>query len=106
MTSSPKSRVHLALIVEQSSYFAKLMKSWMVDLGFRVRVCTDTDEAMLLLAAIEFDLVVCDLKSTPVNGLALVHRLRRLRGSPNRIKPIVLTSHCATRRRVEVARDV
>jgi two-component system chemotaxis response regulator CheY len=107
MPSEPEARAYRALVVEQSSYFAKLMKHWMADLGFRdVRVCADTDEALLLLAALEFDLVVCDLKSTPINGLALVHRLRRLRGSPNRIKPVVLTSHCATRRRVETARDV
>lgn len=103
---SPKPRVYRALIVEQSSYFSKLMKGWMIELGFRVRHCTDTDEALTWLAAVEFDLVVCDLKSTPINGFAFVHQLRRLRGSPNRIKPVVLTSHCATRGRVEIARDV
>jgi len=103
---SSKQRAYRALIVEQSGYFAKLMKNWMNDLGFRVRHCTDTDEALTWLAAVEFDLIICDLKSAPDNGFAFVHSLRRLRGSPNRIKPVVLTSHCATRRRVETARDV
>jgi len=107
MSAAAKKRAYRALIVEQSSYFAKLTKSWMLDLGFRgVRLCDDTDEAMMLLAAIEFDVIVCDLKSSPVNGFAFVHALRRMRGSPNRVKPVVLTSHCATRRRVENARDV
>ena len=103
---SPKPRVYRALVVEQSNYFSKLTKGWMTDLGFRVRHCTDTDEALTWLAAVEFDLIVCDLKSSPINGFALVHQLRRLRGSPNRLKPVVLTSHCATRGRVETARDV
>jgi len=56
----------------------------MIDLGFRVRLCSDTDEALTWLGAVEFDIVVCDLKSAPVNGFALVHQMRRLRGSPNR----------------------
>lgn len=107
MSSNAGSRHFRALIVEHSPYFSKLMKSWMLDLGFRgVRVCTDTDAATALLAAVEFDLIVCDLKSAPMNGFAFVHALRRLRGSPNRLKPVVLTSHFATRRRVEIARDV
>ena len=100
-------RAYRALVVEQSSYFSKLMKHWMADLGFHdVRVCADTDEAMILLVSLEFDLIVCDLKSAPLNGFAFVHVLRRMRGTPNRLKPVVLTSHCATRRRIEVARDV
>ena len=107
MSSKSATRQFRALIVEHSPYFSKLMKSWMIDLGFRtVRVCVDTDDAMALLASVEFDLIVCDLKSAPMNGFAFVHALRRMRGSPNRLKPVVLTSHFATRRRVEIARDV
>src|SRR5262249_38421279 len=107
MSSKSETRPLRALVVENSPYFSKLMKSWMTDLGFRVvRICTRTDDAMTLLAAIEFDIVVCDLKSEPDSGFAFVHALRRLRGSPNRLKPVVLTSHQATRRRVEIARDV
>ena len=107
MSSKEKPRAYRALIVEHNTYFSKLMKSWMSDLGFRdVRICTDTDSALVLLTGLEFDLVVCDLKSAPLNGFAFVHVLRHMRGVPNRLKPVVLTSHAATRRRVEVARDV
>jgi DNA-binding response OmpR family regulator len=108
MTSERRGRrAYRALVVEHSTYFSKLMKYWMSDLGFDdVRICTDTDDAMILLASMEFDLIVCDLESAPLNGFAFVHVLRRMRGTPNRLKPVVLTSHSATRRRVEVARDV
>ena len=96
-----------ALVVEQSAYFSRLMKTWLGEIGFGdIRICADTDLATALVATIAFDLVVCDLKSAPMNGFAFVHALRRLRGSPNRLKPVVLTSHSATRSRVEVARDV
>jgi len=107
MALKSHARAYRALVVEQSNYFSKLIKHWMIELGFRdVRICSDTDEAIEMLAAVEFDLIVCDLKSEPLNGFAFVHSVRRLRGSPNRLKPVVLTSHCATRTRVENARDV
>ena len=85
MSSGEKPRAYRALVVEQSPYFSKLMKHWMSDLGFRdVRICADTETAMVLLTGLEFDLIVCDLKSAPLNGYAFVHVLRRMRGTPNR----------------------
>ncbi|MBI1211705.1 MAG: response regulator [Alphaproteobacteria bacterium] len=106
MTRKSQSFPLRALIVEQSSYFSKLMKGWMIDLGFGVRVCADTDEAFAMLTSTEFDLIVCDLKSSPIDGFGFVHVLRRMRGNSNRLKPVVLTCHFATRTRVETARDV
>ena len=59
-----------------------------------------------LSGVLDFDLVICDLLMTPVNGLLTLRWVRTAKDSPNRFLPFMMLSGAADKVNVAAARDL
>ena len=64
------------LLVDDQRTVTSLLTALLRQLGFEVVVAHDGDEAMRKLDAEAFDLLLCDIKMAPTNGIVLTKRLR------------------------------
>jgi PAS domain S-box-containing protein len=78
--SLPRGQEHL-LVVEDDETLARLAQVQLTELGYAVRVCTSSGEALALLQADPqaFDLVLTDQTMPHMTGDVLAQELRRLR---------------------------
>lgn len=94
------------LIVEGSSYYARLFTGWALEMGLgEVRHCADAKTAWAALLTEKFDLLFCDKNVGSEDGLELTRTLRITRENPNRYVPIIFMATASTQRLVEHARD-
>ncbi|MFO0762387.1 MAG: sigma-54 dependent transcriptional regulator [Byssovorax sp.] len=87
-----------ALVVDDDAGVRYTLRGALEDAGLHVEEAKDGAEALSILAARPFDLVVSDLRMPGVDGLAL---LRRLREGPRPPTFILVTAHGSERHAVE-----
>ncbi len=91
------------LIVEDSRYFAKLLRSIIRSFGVRsTHVAYDAFEAFELLKSSSIDIVTVDLDLPGISGFELIQMIRRANDIANPNMPILVIS--ADRRRSTVER--
>lgn len=94
------------LVVEDTTPLRKLMTSVLVTLGVGIIFTADDGEqGFQVFCENNPDIVITDWLMTPMNGIDLVHRIRRDRKSPNRTVPIIIMTGYSALPRVAEARD-
>lgn len=85
-SSDPKLRAPFAdahiLVVDDDQRLRRLLKRYIEGAGYRVSEAGDSTEARRLLEALEFDLLVVDVKMPGESGLSLVSSVRRALKTP------------------------
>src|ERR1044071_2849340 len=66
------------LIAEDEPLSRKQLAAWLEEIGYEVAVARDGAEAIDLLDATEFDLVISDIRMPRVDGFAVVSHLRSI----------------------------
>lgn len=98
-------KVHV-LIVDDDAIMRKLIRDMMRIVGFNnVSAATDGQEALKMLETNTVDLIVCDWKMRPMDGLEFVKHVRNDDSSPHRFVPIIMLTGRGERKDVEIARD-
>ena len=64
------------LVVDDAADAREVIQTQLEDRGFRVAACGSVEEALALLAATPFDLVITDLRMPRASGLELVRHVR------------------------------
>ena len=64
------------LVVDDAADAREVIQTQLEDRGFRVAACSSVEEALALLAATPFDLVITDLRMPRASGLELVRHVR------------------------------
>jgi two-component system chemotaxis response regulator CheY len=65
------------LVVDDFATMARIMKSLAQRIGFtEVDICHDGDAALHMARARKYDVVLCDIKMDPIDGVAFSHLLR------------------------------
>ena len=94
------------LIVDDQEFILNLVRAMLRVLGTEmVYDARDGEEAWECLAAQPIDMMITDWYMKPVDGLALVHRIRNDKQSPNPYLPIIMMSGYSERARIFRARD-
>lgn len=94
------------LIVDDQEFILNLVRAMLRVLGAEmVYDARDGEEAWESLAAQPIDMMITDWYMKPVDGLALVHRIRNDKQSPNPYLPIIMMSGYSERARIFRARD-
>ena len=78
------------LVVEDSSFFRKLVKDALANAGFRVTATSSAEQALEELRSTPVSLLVTALVMPGMDGLALLRRVRE-EWSPKRLRVMVLT---------------
>ena len=65
------------LVVEDEAAIARLIRDYLEQAGFAVRVASSGEDALVIAAASEIDLVILDLGLPGMDGLDVTRRLRR-----------------------------
>lgn len=95
------------LIVDDSDNMLTLFRTALSAFGMTaVYTSTEVKHAFELFNAKVPDLVFCDLVMDPLDGLALVHRIRNDPNSKNPYVPMIVVSGHSEPDRVHAARDV
>ena len=94
------------LLVDDDRRIANLVRSVLLGLGFQhVHVLHDGKEGITYLKDNQVDLIICDWQMEPVSGMDLVHYLRTVDQSHNRVVPVIMLSGNSEKPQVESARD-
>lgn len=94
------------LILERNAGFGRLLRSQLVNLGLsRVRLATDTEEALTLLAGHPFDAILADAETGPLRAARFVRSARDDNICLDPFVPILASSFCATLPKVAACRD-
>jgi len=78
------------LVVDDDEFVCNSLKWLLLDEGYQVEVASDGRSALSLLSRQSFDLVLTDLMMPDVDGLAVLHEVKRI--SPN-TAVIILTGY-------------
>lgn len=65
------------LVVEDEAAIARLIRDYLEQAGFAVRVASTGEDALVIAAANEIDLIILDLGLPGIDGLDVTRRLRR-----------------------------
>lgn len=71
----------------------------------QIETAHDSEAALRLLKAHDYDAVVIDYALTPENGIGLTRHMRMTQACRNATTPVVMISADASRRHIEAARD-
>ncbi|NQU59590.1 MAG: response regulator [Rhodospirillales bacterium] len=94
------------LVVDDDQNMRHLVSTILNSLGSREVEAASTAEAgFAKLAEFEADVVICDLRMEPLDGIELTKMLRDQVESPNCYIPIIMLTGHAEKATVEVARD-
>jgi two-component system OmpR family response regulator len=85
------------LVVEDDRELRGALRGLLLDTGYGVDVCSDGRSAVHALASNDYDLALIDLTLPDMDGLALVHSIRRAR-KPMAI--VIVTGRCGIEERV------
>ncbi|MFW6413142.1 MAG: response regulator [Oceanicaulis sp.] len=93
-------------IVDDNAAMRGIVRAVLASLGCTsVYEASDARSALALVAAENVDIMILDWKMKPVDGLALVKRLRDPEKSPNPFLPIIMLTAYAEPSKVKEARD-
>ena len=93
-------------IVDDCEPMLLLVRSMLDGLRARnVQIFHDARNAMDKMQGFRPDLVICDWRMSPVNGIQLAQWLRHAKDSPNPFVPIIMMTAYAEEERVAEARD-
>jgi DNA-binding NtrC family response regulator len=90
------------LVVDNDAEMTALLERHLAQLGYRVAAATGGAEALAVLEADDFDVVLTDLVMEPVDGLGL---LRALRSREPRPRVIVMTAFGSLETAIEAMRN-
>lgn len=95
------------LLVEDNEFLRKLVTSVLSSLGIRrVQRAKEGGEAWALFQTSSPDLIIVDWMMSPIDGAALVQRVRRDEKSRNCYVPVIMLSAYSDMSRVIAARDM
>ncbi len=95
-----------ALIVEDDRHMRRLIRNVVFALGVKdVAEAGDGSAALEELKASHADLVLCDMKMEPMDGLEFVKQLRSDPENPHRFVPVIMITAYADLETVKEARD-
>lgn len=95
------------LIVEDDRIVTTLIKDILTVLGFgKIESVTDGGAALKVMHDQKFDMVICDWKMSPMNGIQFVKYLRQSEESPDRFIPVLMLTGMASVENVREARDI
>lgn len=84
----------------------RLLSDMLHSVGFvNVHTAKDGSSALRRLHTQHVDIVICDWKMEPMNGVELLEHIRTSPDSPNRFLPIIMLTGRGERHDVEEARD-
>ena len=66
------------LLVDDNKDGLTVRRSVLEELGYQVEICANAEEALKLIAASRFDLIVTDYKMPRMSGCEFIERLRKL----------------------------
>ncbi len=94
------------LIVEDDRASRMLTAAFLEELRIgQIKEAVDGEAALRVLRGYAADVIICDLKMEPMDGLAFVRRVRTDTESANPYVPIILVTAQADRATVRAARD-
>ncbi|MGH1378294.1 MAG: response regulator [Alphaproteobacteria bacterium] len=94
------------LLVEDNAPMLELIKGILQSFGIgTIITAMDGEEGFIKFCQYNPDLVITDWMMTPCDGIALSHKIRNERKSPNQYVPIILMTGFSEKRRVFKARD-
>lgn len=94
------------LIVEDDRASRMLTAAFLEELRIgQIKEAEDGEAALRVLRGYAADVIICDLKMEPMDGLAFVRRVRTDTESANPYVPIILVTAQADRATVRAARD-
>ena len=94
------------LVVEDDKMMQKLLRDMLQVVGFtNIHQAIHGEDALGILKSRDIDLMICDWKMHPMDGITLVTHLRTSPDSPNRFIPIIMLTGKGERSDVESARD-
>ncbi len=96
------------LIVDDNENMCSIIKSVLIALGiehFNIKVTYDGVDALRELRIFPADLVICDWKMEPLDGLDFTRMIRTGNDSPNIYLPIIMLTGFTEMSRVMEARD-
>ena len=81
------------LVVDDAADAREVIQTQLEDQGYRVAACGSVEEALALLAATPFDVIITDLRMPRASGLELV---RHVRGNLADAEIMIVTGHGGT----------
>ena len=94
------------LVVDDSKHMRNLMRSLLNAFGVGyVQEAQDGREGFMRLCQNGFDMILCDLVMEPVDGMALIERIRKGKDSPDPFVPIIAVTGYTEQFRIAQARD-
>jgi len=94
------------LVVDDQKFILNLVREMLRVLGAETIIdARDGGQAWEILQSTPIDMMITDWYMKPVDGLALVHRVRNHKDSPNPYLPIIMISGYSERLRIIKARD-
>lgn len=90
------------LIVDDELFFRKLYRDLLLEEGYRVEVCDNGDDAIVLLQQRQIDLVLTDMVMPGKNGLEV---LRAARALPNPPDVILVTGHASLESAIDALKN-
>ncbi|MFK5926700.1 MAG: diguanylate cyclase [Desulfuromusa sp.] len=90
------------LIVDDELFFRKLYRDLLLEEGYRVDVCDNGDDAIVLLQQRQIDLVVTDMVMPGKSGLDV---LRATRAHPNSPDVILVTGHASLESAIDALKN-
>lgn len=95
------------LLIEDDRNMRMLIRNVLMALGVKnVAEAADGGTAMEEMKAFRPNLILCDMKMTPVGGLEFVRVLRAAKNNPFRMVPVIMVTAYAELESVADARDV
>ena len=105
MSKKPINEMNV-LIVEDDRHMRMLIRNVVFALGVKdVMEASDGESAFEEMKSIRPDLVLCDMKMTPMGGLEFVRQLRADADNKNRFVPVIMITAYAELDTVADARD-
>jgi DNA-binding response OmpR family regulator len=103
--SNPLANICL-LIVEDDPVMTRVVKDMLIVLGFKnILTARDGASAISMMRTNSVEIVICDWKMHPMDGLELTRYIRNSPDSPDRFVPIIMLTGRGERKDVEIARD-
>ena len=95
------------LLIEDDRHMRVMIRNVLMALGVKdVAEASDGGAAIEEIKAFRPNLIICDMKMTPVGGLKFVRALRATRNTPFRLVPVIMVTAYADLESVADARDV
>ncbi len=94
------------LVLDDDANMRHLITTILGSLGVRdISTAADANKAFGQLYEFEADLIICDLRMEPVDGIEFTHMVRTRENSPNCYVPIIMLTGHAEKTAVEKSRD-